>query len=315
MKEGRAQLSERKGAQAPAADDGALAGLPLVKLPATHTPQALAIVLSGDVGLHDRRWTARTARCERTDFIDSRRCISTATSDMPGTAGVRLRSSRTGRLPVPATSAISVFRRSFVSGWDDIGSGTLLLKKVDSIELAGHEPGNAAPEPRDKLVERLFNEHNESLLRFLRVRLRSDEEAREVAQEAYVRLLQLENPEAVSYFRAFLFKTATNIAIDRLRRDTLDQKRVRLTFFEQAAPSAEHTETQRDLLRKIGDCLEELPPKCRKAFLLSRIHGLGSVDIAAQMRLSPRMIRMYLVRAALHCQECLGGDDGGHDED
>ncbi len=177
-----------------------------------------------------------------------------------------------------------------------------------------------APDPpaesQDKLVARLFNEHNESLLRFLRMRLRSNEEAKEVAQEAYVRLLQLDRPEAVSYFRAFLFKTASNLAIDRLRRETLDHKRLSLDFFEQAAPSAEHTETQRDLLRRVGECLEELPPKCRKAFLLSRIYGVSTPDIAAQMRLTPRMVRMYLVRATLHCQGRLneGGRDGNTDE-
>lgn len=189
------------------------------------------------------------------------------------------------------------------------------MKKIDFIQSDSAPAHDPADESRDQLVERLFNEHNESLLRFLRMRLRSDEEAKEVAQEAYVRLLQLDHPEAVSYFRAFLFKTATNIAIDRLRRDTLDQKRLTLSFFEQAAPSAEHTETQRDLLRRVGDCLEELPPKCRKAFLLSRIYGVSTVDIAAQMRLTTRMIRMYLVRATLHCQDRLSGGYGDGHED
>jgi RNA polymerase sigma factor (sigma-70 family) len=187
------------------------------------------------------------------------------------------------------------------------------LKKADVIQKNRRIPADPSGGARDRLIERLFNEHNESLIRFLRVRLRSDEEAKEVAQEAYVRLLQLENPQAVSYFRAFLFKTATNIAIDRLRRDTLDQKHVTLSFFGQAVPSAEHTELHRDLLRKVGDCLQELPPKCRKAFLLNRIYGVSTADIAAQMRLTQRMIRMYLVRATLHCQCRLG--DGEHDED
>ena len=67
------------------------------------------------------------------------------------------------------------------------------------------------------LIERLFQEHNESLLRFLAARLGSRHEAREVAQEAYVRLLKLDTPGAIGYFRAFLFKTAANLAVDRVR--------------------------------------------------------------------------------------------------
>src|SRR5690348_5364543 len=86
-----------------------------------------------------------------------------------------------------------------------------------------------APPPEDELaspsradtVEALFRVHNKSLVRFLAARLSSDAEAREVAQEAYVRLLQLDQPQAVGFLRAFLFKTASNIAIDRLRRRRL----------------------------------------------------------------------------------------------
>src|SRR6185437_6352258 len=62
--------------------------------------------------------------------------------------------------------------------------------------------------PRAAVVERLFREHNEALLRFLRARVGSQNEALEVAQEAYVRLLSLDQPGAVSYLRAFLFGTA-----------------------------------------------------------------------------------------------------------
>jgi RNA polymerase sigma factor (sigma-70 family) len=125
------------------------------------------------------------------------------------------------------------------------------------------KPGSALPleESHHLLVERLFNEHNASLVKFLRTRLRSNEEAREVAQEAYVRLLQLDKPQAVSYFRAFLFKTAGNIAIDRLRKDARDRNRTVFPFFEVEVPSTEETESQRETIRLVSECLSDLPPK------------------------------------------------------
>src|SRR5258708_12516130 len=72
-------------------------------------------------------------------------------------------------------------------------------------------------EERARLVGRLFQEHNRALVSFLRAKLRNDQEAREVAQEAYVKLLQLESPGVVSFLQAYLFKIASNIAIDRIR--------------------------------------------------------------------------------------------------
>ena len=53
-------------------------------------------------------------------------------------------------------------------------------------------------------VEQLFREHNAALLRFIAAKIGSTSEAREIAQEAYVHLLQLDQPEAISYLRAFL---------------------------------------------------------------------------------------------------------------
>ena len=55
---------------------------------------------------------------------------------------------------------------------------------------------------RSALVDRLFREHNEALIRFLRGRVGSRNEALEIAQEAYVRLLSLDQPGAVSYLRS-----------------------------------------------------------------------------------------------------------------
>ena len=176
------------------------------------------------------------------------------------------------------------------------------------------EPGDVRETGRER-IERLFNEHNESLMNFLRARLRSKEEAREVAQEAYVRLLQLDNPEAVSYFRAFLFKTAGNIAIDRMRKDSRERSRSLFPLFEEdSAPSAEQTAVRRQTIRRVERSLEDLPPKCRKAFLLSRIYGLSTREIASQMHMSTRMIRNYLVQATLHVEDCVAVGQGAQDE-
>lgn len=73
-------------------------------------------------------------------------------------------------------------------------------------------------------VSQLFRDHNRLLVGYLTSRLRSEQEAKEVAQEAYVRLLQLQDPGTSSLLRAYLFKTATNLAIDRLRHRRVERQ-------------------------------------------------------------------------------------------
>ena len=97
----------------------------------------------------------------------------------------------------------------------------------------------SSSETHQSRVERLFREYNQSLLRFLRSRVGSQHEAREIAQEAYVRLLKLDNPGAVSFLQAYLFKTAANIATERFSQRQTRDRCDHLIFFEDEQALAE----------------------------------------------------------------------------
>lgn len=161
------------------------------------------------------------------------------------------------------------------------------------------------PQDRAELIGRLFREHNETLIRFLALRLRSQQEAKEVAQEAYVRLLKLDQPGAVSFLRAFLFKTAANLAVDRIRHEQTARKVARETkFLEElrSGPNPEQSANDAQELELAGHLIDDLPAKCRRAFLLHKVYELDFPDIAKQMGLGERMVRTYVVRALLHCR-------------
>ncbi|WP_129775128.1 RNA polymerase sigma factor [Peristeroidobacter soli] len=172
-------------------------------------------------------------------------------------------------------------------------------------------PGDA-PDARSQRVERLFREHNEALIRFLMSRMRSYHEAREVAQEAYVRLLSLDDTGAVSYLRAFLFKTAANIAIDRQRRDhsygRVDELPLFQELTEQRTP--ERRVAGEQTLARLQRLIAALPAKCREAFVLHQFHNMSPAQIAQQMRVSERMVRKYIVRALAHCRAGLDSTGG-----
>ena len=180
---------------------------------------------------------------------------------------------------------------------------------------AGESDPSAAPGAGDGNVRvaALFQAHNRDLLRFLTCRLRSSQEAREVAQEAYVRLLQLDQPSGVGYLRAYLFKTAANLAADRLksaaRRERVDQ----LEFFdelEKAEPSAETSVAAQQELTAIVALLEELPPRCRYAFIMHRFYGYSIAEVASLMSTPVRTIQWYVERALVFCRERLLSSGG-----
>jgi RNA polymerase sigma-70 factor (ECF subfamily) len=150
----------------------------------------------------------------------------------------------------------------------------------------------------------LFSEHNESLVRFLAARLHSVQEAKEVAQEAYVRLLSLDDSDAVSFLRAFLFKTAANLAVDRIRSRNRQRQAQDAGLCDELrdAPTPDREVANAQEVEIVRRLIGELPPKCRRAFLLHRIQGADFAQIAKEMGLSERMVRHYVLRAVLYCR-------------
>jgi RNA polymerase sigma factor (sigma-70 family) len=162
-----------------------------------------------------------------------------------------------------------------------------------------------------ELVARLFREHNEALISLLALRLNSLQDAKEVAQESYVRLLQLDRPGAASLLRAYLFRIATNLAIDRLRQRTVRWRAapaVKAELFESFTPNEpERRALAREEIEFVRQCLEELPEACRRAFWFHRADGMSVADIAHRLGVSERMVRYHLGRALMYCQLRLGG--------
>ena len=163
-------------------------------------------------------------------------------------------------------------------------------------------------------VAELFREHNRVLVGYLRSRLGSLQEAKEIAQEAYVRLLQLHEPGTPGLLRAYLFKTAANLAIDRLRHRRVRQRSEdQPELFEEL--NTAHGElddpAEQLLAREQADqllgCLQELPIRCQQVMNLHRFEGISQRDVAVRLGISERMVRRYVTYAMVYCHLRLDG--------
>jgi RNA polymerase sigma factor (sigma-70 family) len=164
----------------------------------------------------------------------------------------------------------------------------------------------ALTEDRATLVLRLFREHNHALIGFLLGRVNSQQEAQEIAQEAYVRMLELDTAGAVGFLRAYLFKLAANLAVDRARQRTNHARlqKIWVDPFEYISqePSAERGASARQELQLVRHFMTELPPRCRVAFYLHRFRNRSVPDIAVIVGVTERMVRIYIQQALVHCR-------------
>lgn len=175
-------------------------------------------------------------------------------------------------------------------------------------EVSQYAPSSPRMPIHASALAKLFLENNRSLCAYLRVRVASQHEAEDIAQEAYARLLQHDKPRTISFLRAYLFKVAANIASDRARRRRL-HLRIDLAHSEEqieiASPDQQLQATEQ--LSLLAQALSELPQKYRRAFLLCRIQEWDTNQIAADLAVGARMARNYVSRTARYCRLRLEG--------
>lgn len=160
-------------------------------------------------------------------------------------------------------------------------------------------------------IEKLFREHNRALIAFLQCRLNSHSDAQEVAQEAYLRMLTLDNREEVESLRGYLFKIAGNLAIDRLRKRKVRGDFAAAQMHDEAVVEAspDHHAMAVEQVAGIRSALRELPPKASHAFVMHVIEGRDFGTVAQTMKLSERMVRYHVANALAHCRAWVDGKE------
>lgn len=174
-------------------------------------------------------------------------------------------------------------------------------------DLAAIADGTDAP----LSVREIIHRHHDALLRFLRRRLRIPEDAMDIAQETYIRMMQYEASREVRSSSALLYRIALNVSRDFGRAALARQADSQCSLDEMDLPSERPT-PERELLGEqelelLLDAIEELPPKCRQVFLLSRAHQMTYPEIAQHCAISVKMVEKHISHALTLCMVKVGG--------
>ncbi len=154
-------------------------------------------------------------------------------------------------------------------------------------------------------IKDVIRRYHGSLLSFLRQRVRTPEDAADVAQEAYIRLLQYEGSREIQSPSSLLFRIAINVANDLGRSEQVrrvsDQCAVDEMEIESERATPEREVAAEQDLDILFATIEQLPPKCRQAFLLSRVECMTYPQIAKHCGISVKMVEKHISHALAIC--------------
>jgi len=151
-----------------------------------------------------------------------------------------------------------------------------------------------------------------ALTQFLRNNWRNRADVADLLQDVYVRVYQSARKQLPKATRPFLFTTARNLIVDRVRSD----KVVPLEVVDDLdalgvaaeAPGPDAQATARDELRRVQAALEQLPPRAREAFVLHHIEGLSQGEIALRMKISDKTVSGHLKEGVETLADLLYGE-------
>jgi RNA polymerase sigma factor (sigma-70 family) len=151
--------------------------------------------------------------------------------------------------------------------------------------------------------------HFEGLLRFLRRKGRSQQDAEDLIQEAMLRLHVYGQDAAVANEEAFLRHTVNNLSVDQHRRDRLDLRRqVPIEDLDAqsslVAPEStlEDTLEAQQRLNHIRELLDSVSLRTREIYFANRA-GYSYAEIASHLGVSHITIKRHIARALLAIME------------
>jgi RNA polymerase sigma-70 factor (ECF subfamily) len=193
------------------------------------------------------------------------------------------------------------------------------VAEVEAISVAG-QPGEAhvgesvliraAQEQDHDAFEQLVRLYDRSVLRVAMNLLRSEDDARDAYQEVFLRVYRsLHSFRHQCSFHTWLYRIATNVCLDHLRRKSVRKEQALEEDGDGAAGGPLHTTAAdrpesdpervfaaRDVSRRLKLALEQLSPKERLVFEMKHYEGLRLRVIGEMLSISEEAAKNCLFR-------------------
>jgi RNA polymerase sigma-70 factor (ECF subfamily) len=123
----------------------------------------------------------------------------------------------------------------------------------------------------------------------------------DVIQESYAILAGLRSVEHIHHPRIYFFQVAKSVILQSFRQSRVVAFSALAEFdallIPDDTPSPEAIAAGRQELGRLSELIDELPPKCREAFVLRKVRGLSQRDVATAMSVSENTVEKHIGKA------------------
>ncbi len=159
-------------------------------------------------------------------------------------------------------------------------------------------------------LHKLFKSHSNELIRFIRRAGVREDDACDLLQDAFLRLVTTHDGQAsIANPRAYLFTVSRNLVTDHARARAVGQRYIQAearTDVVAPEPPPEAAIDYRRMVQKLEGALAGLSDRQREVFLLHKFEELSHTEIAVRLGISRSMVEKHMMRALLNLRTELG---------
>ncbi len=149
-----------------------------------------------------------------------------------------------------------------------------------------------------RVFEEVYYKYHERFYFYVLKRTASEELAEEVVQMTFIKIWEKRTSLSEDFpIEVQIARVARFTLIDMLRKKAAERKV--LTIIKQNADAAINHDpvVGKQLIQKVTETIENLPPECRKVFILSREEGLTYLEISNRLSISPKTVENQISKA------------------
>lgn len=147
----------------------------------------------------------------------------------------------------------------------------------------------------------IYNMYCHKLHGFVLRYLKQEQDAEGIVQEVFIKIWEARSKiDVYASFESFLFTIAYNATISLLRKKVCETKSLEHLKSLQQSDDTEHIIDEivyNELNHKLQSLIENLTPRQREIYLLSREEGLIHKEIAQKLNISENTVKNHLVTA------------------
>lgn len=167
----------------------------------------------------------------------------------------------------------------------------------ETIHITDQHLAESIKNSNQGVFELVFNYYYSGLVVYADQIIKDTVISEDIVQSIFMKLWETRETIEIRSFRSYFIQCVKNRCIDHLRSLQVKQR------FDNRIPEADHLVMDEDLWTKnelselLDRTINELPPRCREIFKMSRYEDLKIAEIADQLKISKRTVETQISKA------------------